>query len=146
MRSGFHISLRPGEKIYVNGAVLRVDRKVSIEFLNEVTFLLESHVIMAEQTTTPLRQLYFIVQTMLIDPAAIDTARQMYETSHALLIATFENAEILAGLGMAYDFVAEDKVFEALKKIRSLFPIEHAILAALGSTGPSISNEKREVA
>ena len=44
------------------------DRKVSLEFLNDVTFLLESHVIQVEDTTTPLRQLYFIAQTMLMEP------------------------------------------------------------------------------
>ena len=63
------ISLKPGERIYVNGAVLKVDRKVSIEFLNDVTFLLEHHVLHPDDTRTPLRQLYFIVQTLLIDPA-----------------------------------------------------------------------------
>jgi flagellar protein FlbT len=45
VKKGLHISLRPGERIYVNGAVLKVDRKVAIEFLNDVTFLLEHHVL-----------------------------------------------------------------------------------------------------
>ena len=67
-----HISLRSGEKIYRNGAVVRVDRKVSIELLNDVTFLLEAHVMQPQDTNTPLRQLYFVVQTMLIDPAGLD--------------------------------------------------------------------------
>ena len=61
-----HISLRAGEKFYINGAVLRVDRKVSIELLNDATFLLEAHVMHVEDVTTPLRQLYFIVQIMLM--------------------------------------------------------------------------------
>ena len=30
-----NISLRKGEKIYINGAIFRVDRKVSIELLND---------------------------------------------------------------------------------------------------------------
>ena len=64
-----HISLRAGEKFYINGAVLRVDRKVSIELLNDATFLLEAHVMSVEDVTTPLRQLYFIVQIMLMNPA-----------------------------------------------------------------------------
>ena len=55
-----NISLRADEKIYINGAVLRVDRKVSIELLNDVTFLLESHVMQANDATTPLRQIYFV--------------------------------------------------------------------------------------
>ena len=54
------ISLKAGERIYINGAVVRVDRKVSIELMNDVVFLLEAHVLQAEETTTPLRQLYFV--------------------------------------------------------------------------------------
>ena len=63
-----HISLRAGEKIYINGAVLRSDRKVSIELLNDATFLLEAHVMKVEDASTPLRQLYFIIQIMLMNP------------------------------------------------------------------------------
>lgn len=65
----FCINLKSGERIFINGAVLRVDRKVSIEFLNDVTFLLEAHVMQPEETTTPFRQLYFMIQTMVIDPS-----------------------------------------------------------------------------
>jgi len=43
------LSLRSGGKVYVNGAVLRVDRKVNIELLNDVAFLLESHVLQAHE-------------------------------------------------------------------------------------------------
>ncbi|MGH6860361.1 MAG: flagellar biosynthesis repressor FlbT, partial [Phyllobacterium sp.] len=68
------ISLRAGEKLYVNGAVLRADRKVSLEFMNDVSFLLESHVLQTDQTTTPLRQLYFAAQIMLVDPPVRDEA------------------------------------------------------------------------
>ena len=68
------LSLRAGERVYVNGAVLRVDRKVSLELLNDATFLLETHVLQAEAATTPLRQLYFAVQALVIDPANADRA------------------------------------------------------------------------
>jgi flagellar protein FlbT len=122
------ISLRAGERIYVNGAVLQPDRKVSLEFLNDVVFLLESHVIQAEETTTPLRQLYFIVQTMLMEPASAPATLKLFEASYALLQSSFENEEILAGLTKARDLVAADRVYEALKVIRVLFPLEAAIL------------------
>jgi flagellar protein FlbT len=62
MKNTLKISLKPNEKIYINGAVVRVDRKVSIEFLNDVQFLLENHVLQPEDASTPLRQLYFIAQ------------------------------------------------------------------------------------
>ena len=49
MKNTLKISLKPNEKIYINGAVIRVDRKVTIELLNDVQFLLESHVMQAER-------------------------------------------------------------------------------------------------
>ena len=68
MKKNLQISLKPGERIFINGAVLRVDRKVAVEFLNDVTFLLENHVLQPEGATTPLKQLYFILQVMLMNP------------------------------------------------------------------------------
>lgn len=133
-----HISLRAGERLYVNGAVLRVDRKVTLELMNEVTFLLENHVMQPEQATTPLRQLYFVVQVMLIDPARAVEAQSLLEQVHERLIGTFSNAAVRAGLERAHQLVASGKPFEALKTIRVLFPIEDEILAekAQPSLGP----------
>jgi flagellar biosynthesis repressor protein FlbT len=63
-----NITLRAGERFFINGAVIRVDRKASIELLNEVTFLLENHVMQPDEATTLVRQIYFAVQIMLMDP------------------------------------------------------------------------------
>jgi flagellar protein FlbT len=129
VKKGLHISLRPGERIYVNGAVLKVDRKVAIEFLNDVTFLLEHHVLQPEDTRTPLRQLYFIVQTVLIDPANSKDAREMFEKSFASLLETFANPKIREGLAEVRQLVDHGRSFDALKVLRPLFAIEDAILA-----------------
>ncbi len=69
-----NITLRAGERFFINGAVIRIDRKASIELLNEVTFLLENHVMQAEEATTLVRQIYFAVQIMLMDPTAAGSA------------------------------------------------------------------------
>jgi flagellar biosynthesis repressor protein FlbT len=122
------ISLRAGERIYVNGAVLRPDRKVSLEFLNDVSFLLEHHVMQTEDTYTPFRQLYFVAQTMLMDPSRAPATLTLFETSYALLKSSIENEDLLVGLTKARDLVATDRVYEALKVIRLLFPLEDAIL------------------
>lgn len=128
MKNGFRIGLRAGEKIYINGAVLRADRKVSLEFLNDVAFLLESHIILAEETTTPLRQLYFVLQTMLMDPTRAPATKEIFDRSHALLLASFRNEEILSGLTALEDLVSAGRIFDALKTIRALLPLESAIL------------------
>lgn len=135
MNSALRISLKAGERIYINGAVLRTDRKVTIDILNEVTFLLEQHVMKPEDTTTPLRQLYFMVQTMLIDPAGAGKARDMAKTLLAALAKAVVNRELLAGLAAVSLHVEEGKPFDALKAIRMLYPIEAEILARMNEPG-----------
>ncbi len=130
MSGSIHISLRAGERFYVNGAVLRANRKVTLELLNDVTFLLENHVMQPERATTPLRQLYFVVQTMLIEPAKSDEAKSLFGQFHHLLHSSFENAAVITGLERVSQLVSAGKAFEALKTLRVLFPIEDEILAA----------------
>ena len=73
------LKLRAGEKLYINGAVIKVERKATIELLNDAAFLLEAHVIQPSEASTPLRQLYFVLQTQLMErdgaPLADDEGR-----------------------------------------------------------------------
>jgi flagellar biosynthesis repressor protein FlbT len=128
MKNTLKISLKPNEKLYVNGAVLRVDRKVSIELLNDVQFLLENHVLQAEDASTPLRQLYFIVQIMLMNPEGAGEARAMFRKSLPLLLASFADEQIRAALKHVDQLVGEDHVYDALKAIRALYALERHII------------------
>jgi len=128
MKHALKISLKPNEKIYINGAVLRVDRKVSIELMNDVQFLLETHVLQADEASTPLRQLYFIVQIMLMNPDSAEQALGMFRKSLPLLLANFTDERIKTALKNIDRQVSEGHVYEALKAIRALYPIERAIL------------------
>lgn len=132
-----HISLRAGEKIYINGAVLCADRKVSLELLNDAMFLLEAHVMKVEDATTPLRQLYFIVQIMLMNPTDSATAREMFAKSIRMLVDITNDATFLAGLRAVKGQVEGGRVFEGLKTIRTLFAIESAILAGGRAKSPT---------
>lgn len=134
-----YISLRAGEKIYINGAVLRVDRKVSIELLNDATFLLAAHVMNVEEATTPLRQLYFIIQVMLMSPTDSGRAREMFAEALGSTIAASQNAVLATGLREIEKFVAENRIFEALKAVRSLYPIEAEILAVGRPVSPTVA-------
>jgi len=119
-----NISLRRGERIYINGAVFRVDRKVCIELLNDVTFLLENHVMQAADATTPLKQLYFAVQLMLISPNDIDAALYLSRDLHATCMKSMRDPRIVEGLTSVAKLVEGKRYFDALKIIRGLFSIE----------------------
>lgn len=127
-----NLSLRAHEKIYINGAILKFDRKVSLELMNDATFLLESHVIQPDQTTTPLRQLYFVVQTMLIDPKNAGTARLLFDRMLMTTACIFEDPAVLLGLQRIDTLIAEERYFEVLKQLRALYPAEATILASSG--------------
>ena len=144
MKNALRISLKANEKIYINGAVVKVDRKTSIEFLNDVQFLLETHVMLPEKASTPLKQLYFIVQVMLMNPADAGEARAMFRRSLPLFLACFRNEQILATLKHVDRLVIEDHVYDALKLIRSLFPLEATILAEQGVYERPIENHALE--
>jgi len=119
-----NITLRAGEKLYINGAVIRVDRRATIELLNDVTFLLENHVLQADQATTPLRQIYFAVQVMLMDPGATAAATGLSRRLINAALQAFENPLIVAGLKTVAGQIDRGRNFEALKALRALFPLE----------------------
>ncbi|CAN0655528.1 flagellar biosynthesis repressor FlbT [Nitratireductor aquimarinus] len=127
--STLKISLKANEKIYVNGAVIKTDRKVTLEFLNNVQFLLENHVLQAEDARTPLRQVYFTVQIMLITPENADDARRLFNQLLPRLLDSFTNERIRAGLKHVEELVSNGQVYDALKEIRALYPIEDEIIA-----------------
>lgn len=129
MKKPMCISLRGGERIYVNGAVLRVDRKVTLELINDVAFLLEGQVMQVADATTPLRQLYFVVQLMLMSPHDIDEAKAVYREQRCALLTVAENTEILLGLEVVEELVEAKRYYDALRKLRTLFDIEQSILS-----------------
>ena len=110
-KPAIRLSLRAGERIFINGAVLKTDRKVSLELLNDATFLLENHVLQPEDTTTPLRQLYFAAQMMLIEPAMREEAHRTFAQMLKGMFSAFKDAEILNALKLVDELVHNGRFF-----------------------------------
>ena len=124
-----HIVLRAGEKLYLNGAVLRADRKVALELLNEATFLLEAHVISVEKATTPVRQLYFIVQMMLMNPLDVSATARLFDETLRRMMKTYDDAAVLDALEQTQRFVESTRYFDALKVLRGVFSRDDDLMA-----------------
>lgn len=140
-----HISLRSGERLFLNGAVLRVDRKVTLELLNDATFLLENHVLQVEDTTTPMRQLYFVAQAMLMDPQNADATRGLFDVMANELRGVLTAPSLRNGVLEAQRLLAANRPFHALKTLRALFAEEAQMLSSgeereLDLTLPPLSN------
>ncbi len=119
-----NITLRAGERFFINGAVIRIDRKASIELLNDVTFLLENHVMQAKDATTLTRQIYFAVQVMLMEPGASASATPLASALIETALGAYRTPELISGLRGVAQALARGRNFEALKALRVLFALE----------------------
>lgn len=128
MNKTMQFRLRPGERLFVNGAAMKFDRKVLVEFLNDVTFLLETHILRPEQAVTPLKQLYFVVQLNLIEPDKKDMRRGLVEKKLADVRAATRDPALCEGLDRVRQLIEADRCFEALKLMRRMFAIEAELL------------------
>jgi flagellar biosynthesis repressor protein FlbT len=122
------IHLKRGEKVYVNGAVIKAQQRCSLEFLNNVTFLLQNHVMQSEAAKTPFQQLYFVIQTLLIDPENESLTRTLYWHLSDCLRALLESDNLLDGLKCSDDFVKSQRYFDALKMVRGLLKLEEEVM------------------
>lgn len=121
MKSTLKVSLKANERIYVNGAVIRVDRKTTMEFLNDVSFLLENHVMQAVDADTPVRQLYYLVQLLLMDPTSKVAVMALYRAQMLLILEGTASVALAAELKGIDRLVHESSLFEAMKSIRRIF-------------------------
>lgn len=124
MKATMRFSLKAGERIFINGAVLTVNQKVMLSLLNDARFLLESHVLQVEDATTPTRQLYFVAQALLISPATTEQTMIMFRQLLASLLALHADHEVTEALRAVGELVETGRTFEALKMIRGLFDVD----------------------
>jgi flagellar biosynthesis repressor protein FlbT len=80
-----------------------------------------------------------------MDPVNAEATQDVFNNTHGLLLAAFENEEILDGLKSAGDFIAAGRVFDALKILRGLYRVEDEILAG-NKDARRRGNDRREVA
>jgi flagellar protein FlbT len=130
VKAKMRFSLKAGERIFINGAVLTVSQKVTLSLLNDARFLLESHVLQFTEATTPMRQLYFIVQSLLINPQEAAKGMGAFRKLHDALIVINSDEDVKARLRTAGELVAAERTFEALKVIRTLFEPDEAVAPA----------------
>ncbi|MBA5723545.1 flagellar biosynthesis repressor FlbT [Candidatus Liberibacter sp.] len=122
--SPLRISLKSGERVFLNGADVRVDRKVILEFLNDITFILEQHILKKEEATTPLRQLYFIIQMIFMIPTRKSSLISLFQKHMSAILGLYHNESMILELKNVESLITSGRFFDALKVIRGLYPIE----------------------
>lgn len=113
---------------FINGAVLKLDRRGTIELMNDAQFLLENHIMQPEAATTPLRQLYFVVQTMIMDPQNAHLTCALFQAQALQLTKLSRTPAYLDLIKSACALVERENYFETLKLLRKSFSMEDELI------------------
>ena len=113
------VFLKEDEQVYLNGAHIRVDRKVSIELLNKPKFLLENHIMPIADVDTSLKQLYFIIQLIIIHTVPDDEGRKLFQETTRSVLEKNQSPLIAKLVKNVHCCVARGREYDALKMLRS---------------------------
>ncbi len=122
------IRLRNGEKMVVNGAVLRAGGPTTLWLENDAAILRGREVMRPEEADTPARRLYFACMMAYLDP---DRRSDHQQTIVALLgdfIAAIETPAIKAACAALACDVAGGHYYRALTHCRILIDHENLLL------------------
>jgi len=119
------LSLKPGEKFVLNGAVLaNGDKRTSLVIQNKACVLREKDIMQVEDADTPARRIYFPIMMMYLDPDTADT----YYSQFALRMTEFMEAiSDRKALALCVDIskdVMNGSYYKALVQCRTLFEFE----------------------
>lgn len=126
---GLRIALRDGEKIVVNGAVLRSFGRTELRVESKAAILRGKDIMSPQQANTPSRQLYFHTMMAYIDPDALEMHQKgiidAVQAVTGLLHSDAAREELMRyarhAAGMSY--------YRALVCCRSLIALEEQLLA-----------------
>ncbi len=128
------LSLKPGEKFVLNGAVVQNgDRRGVLILQNKASVLREKDIMQAEEANTPARRIYFPVMMMYLDD---NLAPKLYD-EFALRLSEFMNATrnpaIMQECVAASRHVMTREYYKALLSARKLVDYEDVRLGNVAS-------------
>ena len=133
-----NLTLKPHEKLIVNGAVLSNNspRSVTLTFHNKAQLLQQKDVLLPEEANTPLLRTYFALQCMYLDSEGAETHRKLFMEFATALFAATANAEIRGAITAALTYVAAGDFYRALSALRAALPVERKLLGSTNREAP----------
>ncbi len=123
------ISLRDGEKVIVNGAVLRSIGRTDLRIENAASVMRGRDVMTPEEANTPARRLYFACMLAYIDEGDLVSHQNEIIACLRQLMDAFEAPEAKAACASFAQKVAVGQFYKALADCRWLIDYETQALA-----------------
>jgi len=130
------LSLKPGEKFVLNGAVVQNgDRRGVLVLQNKASVLREKDIMQLDEVTTPARHIYFPVMMMYLDEAAAERQYEEFATRLTEFMGVVRNPVVLSDCIAISKHVMAREYYRALMLSRKLIEYEDK---RLGHVSPGV--------
>jgi flagellar protein FlbT len=131
------LSLKPGEKFVLNGAVVQNgDRRSALLLQNKASVLREKDIMQFEDATTPARRIYFPVMMMYLDQSDWERYQDAFVKRLSEFMGAVHNPDVLAECVNISRQVMAKEYYKALMLCRKLIEYEDE---RLGNVAPRLS-------
>jgi len=128
------LSLRPGEKFVLNGAVVQNgDRRAVMVLQNKASVLREKDIMQPDQANTPARRIYFPVMMMYLEEPNADRYYDEFALRLGEFMGVIANPAVLADCVNISRQVMEGEHYKALMICRKLIEYEDERLGNVSS-------------
>ncbi|MBW8859529.1 flagellar biosynthesis repressor FlbT [Caulobacter sp. BE254] len=119
------LSLKPGEKFVLNGAVVQNgDRRGVLVLQNKASVLREKDIMQPDEATTPARRIYFPVMMMYLDEASAERQYEEFATRLTEFMGVVRNPDVLSDCIAISKHVMAREYYKALMLSRKLIEYE----------------------
>ena len=128
------LSLKPGEKFVLNGAVVQNgDRRGVLVLQNKASVLREKDIMQPDQVTTPARRIYFPVMMMYLDEGAAEKFYDEFAARLTEFMGVVRNPGVLQDCIAVSKHVMAREYYKALMLSRKLIEYEDERLGHVSS-------------
>ena len=119
------LSLKPGEKFVLNGAVVQNgDRRAALILQNKASVLREKDIMQPDEAVTPARRIYFPVMMMYLDEANAGRYYDEFARRMTEFMGVIGNPEILTDCVNISKHAMAREYYKALMLCRKLIEYE----------------------
>ncbi len=132
------LSLKPGERLVLNGAVLQNgDRRGVILLQNKASVLREKDIMQEDEANSPSRRIYFAVMMMYIDGANAANYHEPFIHRLQEFMGAIRNPDVLADCVSISRQVLAQEYYKALMLCRKLIAYEDERLSNVPASLPA---------
>jgi flagellar protein FlbT len=132
------LSLKPGEKFVLNGAVVQNgDRRTVLLLQNKASVLRERDIMQPEDVSSPARHVYFPVMMMYLDEAGAARYHDEFVRRLSEFMSAIANPGIMGDCVSISKYLLEREYYKALMLCRKLIDYEDERLGHGASSLPA---------